>query len=940
MKKLRILALIGALICLLGSFFGCGGNALSKPTYLSIDLEDRLVWSDIEGARGYELSIKDVDSGEVKSKKSNRPYILISALELEQGDYEIRIKALGNRKDKKDSAWSKIFYFEKEYESGCIYALVNNLEYEITRVGKASGEFTIKGEYRDKPVVRIADNAFKSSSSVEKITIENNIEEIGNSAFFKCTRLESIVLPETLTSIGESAFYYCSSLQSIAIPEGITAINDYTFEYCAALEEVDLPESLVTIGINAFSKCSKLTEVNIPDKVETVGDNAFSGNTELTDVVIGKSVKTIGANAFDFNSKLKKVQFGEEDKEDSSLETIGLEAFAECTALESIDLPESLVTIEDSAFMNCTALTRVGFPDTLLRIGTDAFAGAKFFTEAVAAYDAAAESSNAEAMAKYKYVYMDDWLLCANGKDDITEITRTTLLDTTVGIADSVFKECNALKKVALPAKVRAIGAHAFEKCTALWELKTTEKSVKVIGDYAFSECNMRSVSIGEGLEEIGAFAFAKCSGLRGMSLPSTVKRIGADAYKDTELWKNAEEGVVYAGNWVVGYIGKDATVNLKDKTVGISEYAFYKNSEIVQVKNLHKVKYIGRAAFYECTKLGNVSLNNSLSRIEDYTFYKCSSLLIVNAPVALEYIGRSAFYKCEKLSSIDLTGAVVKTIGDNAFYNCLNLKTVNLGKKLQSVGSMAFYNASSVETLALPDSLETVKTRAFGSMKALQSLTIGSGVTELPEFAFAGCESLKELVLPGTLEKIGRSAFYNCGELEKLTIEEGVKEIGMYAFYGIEKVQALSFPSSLRVIGNYAFKGAKEVTTITLSKDLEYVGAHAFYGSKGTFYTDAISKEVGWNSRFNSSFRPMVWGATMETENDYDYVFSVKIQSDLIVNLKADGGFTAPKREGYTFGGWTTQRGGKTAEYQESELIKAPIDTVLYAIWNPVVVE
>ena len=55
------------------------------------------------------------------------------------GDYEIRIKAIGG-KDDEESDWSETYYFYRAYETGCLYRLVNNSEYEITAKGDF-GEF-------------------------------------------------------------------------------------------------------------------------------------------------------------------------------------------------------------------------------------------------------------------------------------------------------------------------------------------------------------------------------------------------------------------------------------------------------------------------------------------------------------------------------------------------------------------------------------------------------------------------------------------------------------------------------------------------------------------------------------------------------------------------------------------------------------------------------
>ncbi|MBO5201367.1 MAG: leucine-rich repeat protein, partial [Lentisphaeria bacterium] len=45
--------------------------------------------------------------------------------------------------------------------------------------------------------------------------------------------------------------------------------------------------------------------------------------------------------------------------------TIGLRAFYNCSALESVTLSDTLTTIENSAFRACSALTEVLIPSTV-----------------------------------------------------------------------------------------------------------------------------------------------------------------------------------------------------------------------------------------------------------------------------------------------------------------------------------------------------------------------------------------------------------------------------------------------------------------------------------------------------------------------------------------------------------------------------------------------
>ena len=155
-----------------------------------------------------------------------------------------------------------------------------------------------------------------------------------------------------------------------------------------------------------------------------------------------------------------------------------------------------------------------------------------------------------------------------------------------------------------------------------------------------------------------------------------------------------------------------------------------------------------------------------------------------------------------------------------------------------------------------------------------------------------------------------------------------------------MSEVETLSLPASLDYIGSYAFKGWNGLTSLLLNGEIDSIGQHAFYGVKqATVYTDANAPEFiegeyvhQWNSKFNSSYRPTVWGCTLS--EDKTYVVSVTVAEDTFANVTAKGGFTAPERAGWVFDGWATQPDGEVV-YAGADIAKAPVGTTLYAVWT-----
>ena len=99
----------------------------------------------------------------------------------------------------------------------------------------------------------------------------------------------------------------------------------------------------------------------------SIKNYAFAYCTGLTSVTIPNSVTTIGDHAFDNCSNLTSVTIG------NSVTSIGDYAFASCTKLTSVTIPNSMTTIGGQAFQSCSRLTEVTIGNSVTSIGNYAF---------------------------------------------------------------------------------------------------------------------------------------------------------------------------------------------------------------------------------------------------------------------------------------------------------------------------------------------------------------------------------------------------------------------------------------------------------------------------------------------------------------------------------------------------------------------------------------
>ncbi|HIZ10031.1 MAG TPA: leucine-rich repeat protein [Candidatus Borkfalkia avicola] len=946
----------------------CSLGRLPVPGNVGLDDElYALTWSTVENAHGYLVEVTDAN-GEVTEQVARRANFPLSSLEV--GDYDIRIKAQGGG-GWRDSDWTESLHFEKLPENGCLYELINNgTAYALIGAGTATGALDVGETYRNRPVVRIEDGAFRNSVTLESIVIGENVTYIGDSAFYGCARLTSVTIPESVVYIGEAAFQTCYTLNNVVVPSGVTEISANLFNYCRALTNVEIPD-VTSIGEEAFANCSALTSFVVPDSVVTIGDRAFYNDTGLRSVTIGAGVENIGTQAFCFNSSLEEIHFSA----DGGLVSIGDECFFSSEKLTFLSLPEGLERIGAGAFQNCSLLGNVnGIPSTVYSVGQFAFLN-------TAVYNAAKERGDT-------YVYIGDWLvelveskqehLTVVGEDqdvpqDYKDENFAPLQTGLKGIADAVFAWCGELVRVFLPDTVEYIGMGAFYGCEKLYNVEASLRSqLKEIGDSAFNDCSALTVLslAGNQINSIGAYAFYNCSTLGNNTInsiiPDSVTHIGMMAFYGTLLYSESNnqdseedsDGLIYAGDWIVGYTGYDEAilymlymlageeeaadamrgdlsqvteVTFDESVRGVADYAFYGHVNLTYVQNMSASRYIGEGAFYGCENLNSATLNSDMSEISDYAFYGCENLYSVNFPRLLTKIGRSAFYGCTQLSEISVRR--LESIGDFAFYQCINLSSADLGSSVEEIGRYAFFNCDRLTAISLPDSVVRIGDHAYYGCGSAQTLTLGQNVQEIGDYAFARCEMLSEITIPNSVRTIGNYAFYRCTEVQNVRIGSGVESIGQYAFAYLSEMENVFIPANVRTVGSFAFRGCGSLGSVVMSGNIEQMGNHVFFGAtNATIYTDAENIRPEWQEFWNSSYCPVVWGVVFSEEGNY--VVSVEIGENALSYVNAGSALSSPMREGFIFMGWSTQEGG-TAVYQTNDLDSVPVGTTLYAVWQ-----
>ena len=996
MKTGKLLLTISAvlfMLCALLPLTACEKlPPLDSPTEFVVDDNYNITWMSVDYARGYELNITNNITGASQTATARRA--VISLAYLEEGDYDIQVKAKGDGKKYTDSKWSNTIFFQKSDEAGCIYKLIGNgSEYQLSSVSPTIESIVLQDSYRGKPVTQIGEGAFRRASKIKEVVVGKYVVDIGDMAFFNCGYLTKIELPDTIETIGEAAFQACKLLTEFTFPTNVTTASKNIFAYCRELTTINF-NNVTTIGELAFSGCSALTSLELSDKILTIGKGAFRDCTALESVKFGSNVAYVAIQSFTDCTALSSITFSDS----GNFKQIGDSAFRNCTALTTVTLNDGVEYVGNYSFYGCTQLATINIPDSVTTVGYAAFRNTKIYSDAEEAGE--------------MLIYVDKWLvdtlydgstkliniLNANGNVISTEEENVYEIKSgIVGIADSTFRNCKSLTEVIFPKSILYIGNYTFADCTSLWRFNSRNTSLKVIGVGAFSKdtsltqplmANSRTAD--DKLEVIESYAFYGCSKLDFSSsstttrfIPTSVKRIGMYAFKDTLLYNRPDEyGVIYANDWVVGCMGQYVsgnkeyvsppeeyqldTIVLKEGTRGISDYAFNFCLDLTTLSNTQDVRYLGIGSFYNCDKLLSYTFNSDVTEIPDYAFYECQSLLLSSLPRRLTSIGRSAFYDCKQISEITIPDNV-KEIGAFAFYSCENLSSVVLNDEITEINPYTFYKCTKLGEIVIPSNVKTIGASAFSGCLRLKNVVFEEGVETIGAFAFKENVGLTQVKFADSIKTIDRYAFYNCRSITNIDFAN-VETIGDYAFANTSRLHSLVLPATLKNVGTAAFLYSGEnaivikeaeiieetktneegseyidktyipavysgMESIIISGDVAKINEHAFYGFYfATFYFESQNKNDVWGKGWNSSYRPVVWGVTLS--EDKSYVVSINVTKDTFIYQEALNAKFAPARAGYKCVGWTTKLGSNEVEYTVENVYTAPVGSVVYAIY------
>ena len=285
----------------------------------------------------------------------------------------------------------------------------------------------------------------------------------------------------------------------------------------------------------------------------------------------------------------------------------------------------------------------------------------------------------------------------------------------------------------------------------------------------------------GKPVTEIAQFAFYGKDFITNVTIPSTVKQIGLEAFLGTAWYENLTDEFVVVGDGIlVKYNGNAEDIKLADSIKSI--YAGFRGSETLK----------------------SITFSENLTHIGDEAFYLCSKLEKVTIPASVAKIGYMAFCNCASLKTIEVSA-------DNPSYVAEDGILYNKAKT-----ELICYPAGKTDKteFAVSDKVSTIANCAFIGT-TLEKITLPESITMLGLYTFNDCKSLREINIPSKVVSIGEAAFYNCPELESIELPDSLADLGTRAFAGCSSLQSVSIPASVKTMGAFVFAGCENLYSI-----------------------------------------------------------------------------------------------------------------------------
>ena len=615
------------------------------------------------------------------------------------------------------------------------------IDFVTIRKSAFFGCFSVTNIYLSQNVAEIEESAFEGMYSLSSVRLPTNLTALADSLFFDCVSLTRIDLPTNmLRTIGYKTFYYSTNLYEFTIPASVEAIGSGAFRGTGFWLDWPTDSPFVVkdgwlLGVKgtcpgdvvltnvqhvadgAFADVQTLTNLVISGTVQTVGANAFKGCTNLVSVKIDAGVQ-LDDTAFDGSNWLPTgdgegefidptapvVNFNVAFNANGGTGNMATQTFrvGVAKALSTNRFTRALYEFDGWSSMSTG---RVVYADGQVVSNLSETAGETIklyahWSALTNLYQAIFEANggsgtmstqtfavgqgqllNTNRFYRSGFVFQG-WGLSATGTVDYVDGQYVEDLATNVGATVSLYAHWTLADG---EIKAERSGGGVWYYIVATNNTATLVNSVDGQFVGAVDAPGIASLAVPENLggvpvTAVGEHAFAGCSGVTNIVLPSAVESIGANAFAGCT-------GLVS----VTMPVPAPLFEIMPDYYRRIKRVVVPANSPYFLEADISVCEH----AFSNCASLVSTSLPLGMTELPVGVFADCTALVDFEMPYTVETIAERAFVGCTNLTALTVTENV-SAIGADAFSGCSSLKIVRyLGDEPETVDSSVYRQAN-----------------------------------------------------------------------------------------------------------------------------------------------------------------------------------------------------------------------------------------------------